>query len=379
MTLIIILSVILLLLGLWEKNQLRNAQTNDILRVQVNGIRGKSTLVRMVTDLLTADGKKVCARVSGEAPQIFDEENGWRIFPRKGAARIKEISRFLLNAAARKPDVVICENMALQPEYQRSFSEIFCPQISAYTNLRIDHQEVMGRNKPQIAETLFFSLPEAGTVIFPKDENFQKEFERRAKITLNSNILPEPGSGGDNPFQFHFQLLGELRTQLGIDQQTIEKTKERWEEKLATNNFIRHFSIGGKKIHFINLFTCNDVESTKQLLDYAMMDTKTHKKIAVILACRSDRPLRTLSFLDWLVGENFWQKLVIYGSVPFFAVRKKLKQVAPSQQVVFARGKNMDKILLELAAENGIMIGMGNYLKSGERLIQMFQEMDNGN
>ena len=73
MSLILFFSAILLLLGLWEKHRLRKVQTDAILRIQVNGIRGKSTLVRMLTDLLTASGKKVCARISGEEPQIYDD------------------------------------------------------------------------------------------------------------------------------------------------------------------------------------------------------------------------------------------------------------------------------------------------------------------
>ncbi len=383
MALIIIFSAILLILGLWERKQLRNVQTDAIQRIQVNGIRGKSTLVRMLTDLLTEADKKVCARVSGEELQIFDDENGWRVFPRRGAARIKEISRFVLDSVSRRPDFIICENMALQPEYQRSFAEIFSPKISLYTNVRLDHQEVMGESKSQIAETLFFSLPETGTAVFPDDKNFQIELKKRERTALESKILPASPAIAKNqkndPFQFHFQLLDEIGAQLEIDRQIIGETKKRWREKLAAKNFIQSISIDEKTVHFINLFTCNDVDSTKQMLNFILLNENIDKRIAVIFACRSDRPLRTLSFLDWLTKEGFWQKLVMYGSSPFFAVRRKTKQINRSQQIVFVKGKKTRQILLDLAKENEVIIGMGNYVKSGERFMQTIQEMKNGN
>ncbi|NOZ61135.1 MAG: hypothetical protein GXO74_05595 [Calditrichaeota bacterium] len=381
MTLILILSITLILLGIYEKQKLNCAKKNQTLRIQVNGIRGKSTLVRMLTDLLTEAGKNVSARVTGETPQIFDSENGWQIFRRRGSARIKEISQFLQISARRKPDVMICENMALQPEYQRTFAQIFSPQISIYTNFRLDHQEIMGRTKAQIAETLSYSLPETGTAMLPEEENLRGEFNQRHADNLKI-LAKKSGSSNDtenNPFYFQFQALDEIGRELGILPTTIQKTKEKWGRKLAAENFVQSIFLNGRKVNFLNLFTCNDTESASEMVRFLQKNRNLSGKIAVILASREDRPLRTLAFVDWLQKEKFWDKLIIQGGTPFFAVKKRIKGTVSPRSIVCLRNKNVREILTVAAAGMDTIIGMGNFVHSGELFMGALQEFKDGN
>ena len=110
------LILILILVGLWEY------QTHQIVlsrlpnRIHVNGSRGKSSVVRLIAAGLRAGGYKTIAKVTGTSPRLIDENGKDRIIHRLRSASIGEQLRLMRMVSKKKPDYIVIECMAVQPE-----------------------------------------------------------------------------------------------------------------------------------------------------------------------------------------------------------------------------------------------------------------------
>ena len=58
--------------------------------IHINGIRGKSTVSRLVDAGLRSAGYKVFTKTTGTSPRIIDVHNAEREIPRQGKANIRE-------------------------------------------------------------------------------------------------------------------------------------------------------------------------------------------------------------------------------------------------------------------------------------------------
>ncbi|SVE33996.1 uncharacterized protein METZ01_LOCUS486850, partial [marine metagenome] len=113
-----ILLLIIISLGLIESHFHRLALAQLPIRIHVNGSRGKSSVTRLIAAGLRAGGLKTLAKTTGTAPRIIDENGKDRIIHRLRSASIGEQVRLLRNFAKKKPDAVVIECMAVNPQYQ---------------------------------------------------------------------------------------------------------------------------------------------------------------------------------------------------------------------------------------------------------------------
>jgi poly-gamma-glutamate synthase PgsB/CapB len=115
------------------------------IRVHVNGTRGKSSVTRLIAAGLRAGNISTMAKTTGTLPRIIDMEGLEVPIIRPGRANIIEQVKVFRYFAKRKPQAVVVECMAVNPEYQWICEHKFVHStVSVITNCRLDHVLEMG-------------------------------------------------------------------------------------------------------------------------------------------------------------------------------------------------------------------------------------------
>ena len=115
---IVIGIVITLYLGIKEKRKNEENINKLNLRINVNGIRGKSTATRLITGVLNEAGYKVVGKTTGTSPRmIYWNNKKEEVIVRNSAgANIKEQVHVIDKAVKVGAEALVCECMAVRPE-----------------------------------------------------------------------------------------------------------------------------------------------------------------------------------------------------------------------------------------------------------------------
>ena len=101
------------------------------MRININGIRGKSTVTRLITGIVTEAGYKTIGKTTGTSARMIywftDEEKP--IVRRPEGPNIGEQRRVVKEAAKLKAEALVSECMAVNPDYQITFQEKCFRQI----------------------------------------------------------------------------------------------------------------------------------------------------------------------------------------------------------------------------------------------------------
>ena len=164
----IIGAAILIFAGLMEKRTMRKSIDKIEIRVNVNGIRGKSTATRFITAILQEAGYKVVGKTTGTAARMiyWNREEEEVIKRRPIGPNIGEQTRVLKRVADMGVDALVCECMAVNPEYQDVYqNQIIQANIVVITNVVEDHLDEMGPTTEQIAWAFAKTIPVNGILI----------------------------------------------------------------------------------------------------------------------------------------------------------------------------------------------------------------------
>ena len=147
--------------------QKRNVEKIPI-RVNINGIRGKSTVTRLITSILTEAGYKTVGKTTGTAARMIywfqDDED--IIVRQPQGANIGEQLKVLQKAADLNAEALVCECMAVNPDYQKVFQfRMLEANIVVIVNVLEDHLDVMGPTLDQIAQAFGATIPYNGFLI----------------------------------------------------------------------------------------------------------------------------------------------------------------------------------------------------------------------
>ncbi|WP_300449984.1 poly-gamma-glutamate synthase PgsB [Fusobacterium sp.] len=168
---IIILCLFCIFYLFFEKRRSECQRETFKYLIHVNGIRGKSTVSRLIDAGVRAGGYKVFTKITGTSPRIIDTFNVEREINRKGKANIKEQIKTINWAYREGAEVLITECMAVKPEYQYICeNKILHADINIITNVREDHLDEMGKSLDEIASSLANTIPTNGA-IFTSDKS----------------------------------------------------------------------------------------------------------------------------------------------------------------------------------------------------------------
>ena len=140
------------------------------VRVHVNGIRGKSTVTRLVPRCCARAAIVTVAKTTGSAARVIGPIGEEQPIVRYGAATINEQIDIVKEHVTPGVEGLVIECMAVRPIYQEySQDYIVRSDITVITNVRLDHQEEMGETLEEIADSLALTTPRDGILITAED------------------------------------------------------------------------------------------------------------------------------------------------------------------------------------------------------------------
>ena len=119
---------------------------------------------------MRSGGIKTVAKTTGTSPRIIDEFGKDKYIMIKIASIGEQIS-LIRKFSKIKPDALVIECMAVNPQYQWiSEHKIVKSTIGVMTNVRPDHLDEMGISIDQITKSMGNTIPFNGTLVTAEDK-----------------------------------------------------------------------------------------------------------------------------------------------------------------------------------------------------------------
>ena len=385
-----ILLLIIISLGFVESHFHRLALGQIPIRIHVNGSRGKSSVTRLIAAGLRAGGLKTLAKTTGTAPRIIDEEGKDMVIHRLRSASIGEQVRLLRNFAKKKPDAVVMECMAVNPQYQWvSEHKMIHSTISVITNVRPDHLDEMGLTLQDNAMSLSNTIPYNSTMVTVEgdlnrdgqldvlDQQIDDIFINVSK-KRNTQVYHASSENISSKYMSRFEYLEHIDnvalalkvcTLNGVDEKTaLDGMIQAKPDPGAT--FIWELDIYGSRNYFVNLLAANDPASTYNVFKQ-LTSRIGNTPLCIFLNTRNDRRYRTNQMLDLVYNKIKPVMMVVRGEkLPseFHNYKEKYPEIKTLQLSFDSDIIAISEIFATL--EGYYIIGIGNMVGWGEQFIQ---------
>lgn len=357
-----LLASLLLLTGyliflLWEKRENDRALRSFRHVIHVSGIRGKTGVCRLLDAHLRGAGYRVFTKTTGSVPAYIDTDGVERAVRRRGMASIGEQLAMIRQASREGAEILILECMAVRPDLQRvSQREMVKGDVNVITNVRYDHIFEMGETLEDIAGALAGVLP-AGGALFTADEAWFPYFQERCQV-LGSQAFLCRGETGEEENQAVARAVGAY---LGVPPETFPDHIRACRRDFGARHLYRRED--GQV--FVNLFSANDPQSTRALLERYLPDLS---EAVLLYNNRADRPDRLLLFARRFFPGTACGKVLVMGESRSLACRLLRRAGCPSVEPV----KDWRAALA--AAEGAPLAGVGNIKGQAARMVAWFEE-----
>lgn len=310
--LILLLLAVCLALLILEDRQVRRDRSELVHVVYVNGIRGKSTVTRMI------DRGPAGGRVEGVLQDHRHRAYGYRggrngpASGPPGRANISEQVRVLHRAVQEGAQILVIECMAVDPALQAvSQHRMVRADIGVITNVRLDHTAEMGPTLEEICDSLSNTIPWNGT-LFTADGAFLDQLRTNGRRKNCRVELAQPDSGlPDFDFPENVALALAVCREIGVDRdRALEGILKYQPDPYALSLF--RLPSGAA---FVNAMSVNDPQSTQ--LDYHRVAGRpgmVGRRLVLLINNRPDRGYRTEHMMMvarglepeeiWLIGAS---------------------------------------------------------------------------
>jgi len=378
---LIILILTLLVLGGIEYYNHTFVLSQLPIRIHVNGARGKSSVTRLIAAGLREGGLKTMAKTTGSAPRIINEFGKDLIIHRLRSASIGEQVKLLRSFANKKPDAVVIECMAVQPQYQWvAEQKMIQSTVSVITNVRPDHLDEMGSTMEDIALSLSNTIPFNGTLV-TAEKDVLEPLERVAK-SRNSNVDVVDANTISEDYMDKFPFL-EHAENVALALQVCKDVGV--SEDLALSGMLKtnpdpgalviwNLDFKGTLHHFVNAFAANDPKSTLQIwnmLEHRMVDNST----CIFLNTRSDRRYRTNQLMNLVCNEIQPDLFIIRGDDLPKELHELIDKHERMEVKLFPEKASPSQLFEYFASiESQFIMGIGNIVGWGENFVSDLKE-----
>lgn len=382
---LVVCCVVMLIAGVVEQRR-HFANLEDIpTRVLVNGIRGKSSITRLVAGALRGGGLVTVAKTTGTAARfIHPDATEEPVYRKFGIANVVEQIGIVRRAAAYKPDALVMECMAVMPPLQELNQEkLIQSTIGVLCNVREDHVAEMGPTLDDIGRSLSRSMPHGGICVTAEKDRFhvlQEEADARncRLIYADPEIVSDDELRGFSWFTFKENVaialvVAEL---LGIDRETALQGMYDAPPDPGVLSVERYIGPGDKRLRFANVFAANDPESTlmniNQLLDLGAIN----RPLNVVINCRPDRVERN-GQMGQIVPDLQPDKVFVIGH-PTKSAIDAIPAEWRGRAVDLGGDRDGEEFMHELfdhLAADSSLVAIGNIHGQGEILLEHLAEL----
>ena len=335
----------------WENRRHQKNLGALRLRIHVNGTRGKSSVTRLIAAGLRAGGYRTVAKVTGTAARIIGPDGSESPVARRGPANIREYLRTVEQAVACEADALVMECMALQPELQ-GFCErrLMRSHIGVITNVRHDHEEIMGWNLPDIAASLIRTAPQGGTLVTTSET--AKMLQDAAcpgevtalRIAESSEIMAADTSGFPFAVEAENVALALSVCELAGVERQAALAGMRQSQPDSGNLTVYGVEVSGRVVRVIDAMAANDPDSTRILWERYVPDGAA---AGILLHARPDRRLRTRTLCALLAGLQA-SSYHLTGDTNF-AARCLRQQGVPAERIIPVAEASLQAVLAAVA------------------------------
>jgi len=373
------LALVLIVSGLLEFKYHQLVLNSIPVRIHVNGTRGKSSVTRLIAAGLRAGGKRTFAKTTGTAPRVIDSKGIDRIIHRLRRPSIGEQVRLLKYFSSEKPEVVVMECMAVQPQYQWiSEHQMVKSHIGVITNARPDHLDEMGPTDEDVVQSLCNSIPVSGILVTAEDKH--KDILETVALQNNSEILfsDETSVSKDelNSFNYieHPQNIAialDVCDKMGIEREVALSGMHSVQPDLGA---LIIWKLVGKNgfIQFVNGMAANDPVSTLQIWKFVIDRYPTTAGTAVFFNSRDDRPLRTKQMLELTFEEIKPEYFIIRGDKVEANIRRLTHHSSETKVSIFPLNEPLDNVVESILnlPDDVLVYAIGNQVGAGQEILQ---------
>ncbi|MDQ0269143.1 poly-gamma-glutamate synthase PgsB [Cytobacillus purgationiresistens] len=386
MWLIVSSCVILIVAGVIEKQRHKKRLDSLKVRVNINGIRGKSTVTRLITGILFEAGLKTVGKTTGtDARMIYwntPEEKP--IIRKPQGPNIGEQKEVINEAVDLGAEALVSECMAVNPDYQITFQEeLLQANIGVIVNVLEDHMDVMGPTLDEVAEAFTATIPHNGFLIIT-DDSFRTYYEKVAE-ERNTKVIVADNNKISEAFlkQFDYMVFPDnaslalaVAEAIGIDEKTAMQGMLNAPPDPGAMR-ISPIGNGTTPSYFVNGFAANDASSTLNIWKRVQEVGYPTEEPVVIMNCRADRVDRTEQFARDVLPYINMKTLVLIGETTEPIVRAYHNEIIPAENIKNLEGYSTEAILdeLEEQMEGSTLYGVGNIHGAAEPLIEAMKTM----
>ena len=366
---LLVIIIILIIIGSLEMHIHLKSLAKIPIRIHVNGIRGKSSVVRLIAAGLRHAGLNTLAKTTGTIPRIINSDGKDVELHRLRSASIGEQIKLIRYFAKHKPDVMVLECMAVNPQYQWiSEHRIVRSTHSVITNVRKDHLDEMGNSNEEIASCLSNTIPFKSKLI-TSEETFNKIFKKVAK-DRSTDFIQSNGTDIHTKYVDKFPYLEHpenISVALKVCEQLGIKKNIALEGMLSTIPDPGALFVWNLKNNvFVSAFAANDPDSTFKV--WNLLKNRFNNKICFFLNTRDDRRYRTIQLIN-LVLKKINPDLFIIRTDN---IKNDINNSGSNVKTkLFSMNSSSDQVVnYILGLENYTIIGIGNIVGWGESFLK---------
>lgn len=361
---ILLLSLAELCFLLAEKRQATADRAHLSHVIHVNGIRGKSTVTRLIAAGLQAGGISTFCKTTGTLPMTVDPAGIERPIRRLGGANIREQLKTMHKAVLQGAQVLVVECMAVDPRLQKiSQRQMLKADLAVITNVRLDHTDEMGATLPEICDSLCEMLPQNGTV-FTADARFAPQIEQNAALLQSDCVLVKPDALLPQTIDFaeNVALALAVCRRLGVDDQTALSGMARYHRDPYALSL--HRLPGGAL--FIGALAANDPQSTCKIWQTLCRERQLQsRRLILLLNNRRDRGYRTEHML--LVSDKLRPAEIWLLGASRQALARRLRKAGHPCVRSFS---SLSKLSFAGLDETDVVFAAGNLADAGKPLME---------
>ncbi len=393
--LFLILLIYAIFVAYWRRQQAIHERRlqNYKVRIHVNGIRGKSTVSRLIAGVLREAGYRTVAKTTGSAAVTIDFDGNDIPIVRSGPANVKEQQDIIARWDSIQPEAMVIECMALQPKYQEwAENMVIRAHIGVITNVREDHQDVMGETLPEIAVSMAHMCPRNGYLLTAEyNPELQAVLRKEAEKRGSKLLVADPSRVSDEEiarfdymsFKDNVALGLAVADLLGIPHEVAMRGMVKAKGDIGVVR-LQRVTLHGKPVIWANLFAVNDRESMMISMD--MLEAYcTEKTVRIgILNNRYDRERRAEQFGDVAVKDLKFDWLITFGAYETLVTQKLIANGFPPERIVnlgFSVNPAVEQIISSIAAmvpdgHDAMLVGFVNiHTPQAEMMMEYFEHL----